>query len=95
MEHIAPQTENPEGGYSEYTEKFLEECMHSIGNFLLISKSHNCSIGNSAFAKKRQSYSHLAQQREVQNMTVDDIKWTEEKIRERKKKIIEEILSEY
>lgn len=95
VEHIAPQTENPGSGYSKYTQKFIDECINTLGNYLLISKSHNTSIGNSPFAEKRKTYTYLAQQREIQNMTTNNIKWTGEKIRKRKKNIIDMLMSKY
>ena len=74
LEHIAPQTENeePEAGYDEYDEEFIEEYLDCWGNYLLISKSHNSSIGNKPFAVKLASYNgpnSLAQQREIVEMT--------------------------
>jgi len=64
IEHISPQTPGdgeplasgyelePDGGYPDDFDKYL----HSIGNLLLISKSHNSSIGNSDFSSKLKSF---------------------------------------
>ena len=103
LEHIAPQTENgePEAGYGEYDENFRHECLNCLGNYLLISKSHNSSIGNKPFAVKLESYkdsNSLAQQREVVDMTQSSArasqnpKWTKKLIQQRNEKIIQFIL---
>lgn len=92
IEHIAPQTENPESGYDEYNEEFINEYIDCLGNYLLISKSHNASIGNRPFEEKRASYNRLYQQREVQEMTKDKAVWDKTKINERHEKIVNFIL---
>jgi hypothetical protein len=88
LEHIAPQTENPETGYDKYDEEFVHQHINSLGNYLLLSKSHNCSVGNKPFSEKRDSYKHMEQQREIQRLTTDNIFWTKDLIQERKKKIV-------
>ncbi len=92
LEHIAPKTpttgEPIAAGYCAYDEEFLHQYIDCLGNYLLISKSHNCSVGNKAFADKRASYKHLAQQREIQEMTKDAVKWTKSEIDERHDKIL-------
>jgi len=92
IEHIAPQTPtdgNPvAAGYGEYDEEFKQKYIDCLGNYLLISKSHNCSVGNRPFADKRATYNHLAQQREIQEMTKDNLTWTKQEIQKRKEKII-------
>ena len=93
LEHIAPQTENPETGYDRYDEEFVTQYINCLGNYLLLSKSHNCSIGNKPFAEKRATYEHLTQQREIQEMTKDNPIWTREHIQKRKEKIIRVIMS--
>lgn len=92
LEHIAPQTENPESGYDKYDEEFTNQHINSLGNYLLLSKSHNCSVGNRPFPEKRNSYTHLEQQREIQRMTNDEIIWTRDHIQNRKEKIVKFIL---
>ncbi len=92
LEHIAPQTENPETGYDTYDEEFVNQYINCLGNYLLISKSHNCSVGNKPFADKRESYKHSEQQREVQEMTKDNLNWTRSLIQERKDKIIKVLM---
>lgn len=92
LEHIAPQTENPETGYDTYDEEFVNQYINCLGNYLLISKSHNCSVGNKPFADKRASYKHSEQQREVQEMTKDNLNWTRSLIQERKEKIIKVLM---
>ena len=95
LEHIAPQTDNPENGYDTYDDEFRNQHMNCLGNYLLISKSHNCSIGNKPFADKRATYQYLAQQREIQEMTKDDLAWTRKRIMTRKKEIICALLKVY
>ncbi|WP_312356296.1 DUF262 domain-containing HNH endonuclease family protein [Empedobacter sp.] len=92
LEHIAPQTDNPESGYDKYDEEFVNQYINCLGNYLLLSKSHNCSVGNKPFADKRNSYNHLEQQREIQRMTIENIQWTRELIQSRKEKIVEFIM---
>jgi hypothetical protein len=88
LEHIAPQTENPETGYDNYDEEFINQYINCLGNYLLLSKSHNCSVGNRPFADKLHSYNHLEQQREIQKLTTENLTWTKELIKQRKDKII-------
>lgn len=97
LEHIAPKTENekPASGYGRYTDKFKEECIDCLGNYLLLSAPHNESIGNKPFEVKRNSYTKLAQQREIVEMTEDDKVWNREKIEKRKAKIIQFILDNF
>lgn len=92
LEHIAPQTENPESGYDIYDKEFANQYINCLGNYLLISKSHNCSVGNKPFAEKRSSYKHLEQQREIQEMSKNNLNWTRSLIHERKEKIIKAIM---
>jgi len=93
LEHIAPQTEKPEAGYDSYDEEFRNQYIDCLGNYLLLSKSHNCSVGNKPFADKRNSYNHLKQQIEIQEMTLDNPPiWTKKLIQERKNKIVDFII---
>lgn len=98
LEHIAPitkPTEVPESGYGEYDEEFKRDYLDSIGNHLLLSGRHNGSIGNRPFDEKRKSYSHLYQQREVQEMTKNGESWYKKQIDDRKNKIIKFLLDSY
>ncbi len=90
LEHIAPQTKNedPAAGYCEYDEDFRENYLDCLGNYLLLSGSHNCSIGNAPFADKRATYTHLLQQQEVREMTAQDCVWDKAKITARRNKIV-------
>lgn len=94
LEHIAPQMENPETGYDKYDEEFLTQHLDCLGNYILLSMNHNRSIGNKPFKEKRDSYTYLEQQLEVQKMTADNEIWTRQLIQERKQKIINFIMSE-
>ncbi|GHU37000.1 hypothetical protein FACS1894192_04830 [Bacilli bacterium] len=95
LEHIAPQTSGAEG-YPEDDQDFRENYLNSLGNYLLLSDSHNRSISNISFEEKRQTYqiSPLYQQREVVEMTDLDRKWTKELIVQRKQTIIDFIMEE-
>lgn len=90
LEHIAPVTKNeqPSAGYDNYDEEFINKYIHCIGNYLLISKSHNSSIGNKPFSNKLETYTHLKQQQEIQEMTKENKIWSRELIQKRKDKII-------
>lgn len=60
LEHIAPRTEpNRPHGYDDFKNNYL----NCLGNYLLLSKSHNCGVGNIKFSEKRATYIHNAQQR--------------------------------
>jgi hypothetical protein len=89
LEHIAPQTENPKNGYDVYDEEFREQYIDCLGNYLLLSKSHNCSVGNKPFTDKRDSYKHSNQQREIFEMTKDEQTWDKGHIQNRKGRITE------
>lgn len=93
LEHIAPQTENPETGYDKYDEEFIHQHINCLGNYLLLSKSHNCSVGNKPFADKRASYTYLEQQREIQEMTSENPTWTRDLIQKRKEKIVQFLMT--
>lgn len=90
LEHIAPTTPSDgtpiAKGYCEYDEEFKNMYLDCIGNYLLISKSHNCSIGNVSFADKLSSYNVLAQQREIKEIAKD--KWDKDAIKKRHDKIV-------
>ncbi|MCR4683755.1 MAG: DUF262 domain-containing HNH endonuclease family protein [Clostridiales bacterium] len=64
IEHISPQTEPDEQvstGYQiesdgRYSAEYRENYINKLGNLLLISQSHNSSIGNKPFSIKLDSY---------------------------------------
>ena len=91
LEHIAPQTQNTEinNGYCPYDEEFYNRYLECLGNYLLLSGPHNISLSNSRFQIKRESYTHLQQQLEVQRMTERDLHWNKEKIQQRHSKIVD------
>lgn len=96
LEHIAPQTPKKEEvakGYPEYTDEFRNKYLDSLGNYLLISKKHNSSIGNKNLKTKLETYTYLYQQREVVKMCLNKKKWSQSLIFSREKKIIEFILN--
>ncbi len=96
LEHIAPETPTDgtpvSAGYCEYDEEFKNQFIDCLGNYLLLSKSHNCSVGNRPFREKRATYLYLAQQREIQSVTAETEIWDKKQISQRKDKIIKYIL---
>lgn len=96
LEHIAPQTEpaNKPHGYGEYDEEFGQQFLDCLGNYLLVSKSHNCSIGNKPFDVKLKDYTYLQQQREVASYVGKSGLWDKEAILKRKNDIIQFIVAE-
>lgn len=95
LEHIAPQTE-PDSklhGYGEYDEEFRQQYLDCLGNYLLVSKSHNCSIGNKPFEVKLKDYTFLSQQREVKDYLGDSGIWDKPSIDRRKEKIVEYVIN--
>ncbi|MGB5024645.1 MAG: DUF262 domain-containing HNH endonuclease family protein [Saprospiraceae bacterium] len=78
IEHISPQIPNDEyltSGYevdenNNYTQEFIQDYLNCLGNLLLISGSHNASIGNKPFKNKFKSYNEnplLNQQGEIKS----------------------------
>lgn len=97
LEHIAPSTSSHYGrGYECYHTAGVDyqQIINCLGNYLLISKSHNCAIGNIAFSKKRATYIHNKQQREIQELVPEDGVWGQDIILKRKEKIIRFILAQ-
>ena len=92
LEHIAPKTENPETGYDSYDEEFKNQYLNCLGNYLLLSKPHNGWASNRPFQEKRNSYTHLKQQLEIQNMTTENLIWTKVLIQQRKDKIVKFVI---
>lgn len=103
IEHISPQIPTNgdpiASGYdidanNEYSEDFIEQQLNCLGNLMLISGSHNASIGNRAFSEKLMSYKAnplLKQQAEIVEFIDkehDISKWGESEIRKRHKKIV-------
>lgn len=89
VEHIAPQKEpdlKPHG-YDDYDQEFNNVYLNSIGNYLLLSKSHNSSLGNQVFSEKLRRYQDNRQQREVAEF-VENGCWTKASIAKRKEKIL-------
>ena len=99
LEHIAPTTptngEPIAAGYCEYDEEFKNQYLNCLGNYLLISKSHNSSIGNIPFNEKHKSYKRLEQQREIRELVSKDGVWSKELILKRKEKIVDFIMSNF
>ena len=103
IEHISPQTPtngaNIKSGYdvdknNQYSEEFKKSKLNSIGNLMLISGSHNASIGNKAFQDKLATYKQnplLNQQAEIEDFSKEykgySI-WKEESINQRNNKIV-------
>ena len=102
IEHISPQNP-PEGeelasGYdvnqdNKYEDCFLEKELNCLGNLMLISRSHNASIGNKPFEEKLSTYKSnplLKQQAEIPNFLDAETKgWKTIQIERRKNAILE------
>lgn len=103
IEHISPQ--KPTNGdplaigydvdeNNDYSIDFLNKELNSLGNLMLISGSHNASIGNKAFTEKLLSYKSnplLKQQAEIAEIVEKDTaKWGITEIHKRHKKIVED-----
>lgn len=97
LEHIAPGTEPEQKphGYDEYDEEFKNQYFDCLGNYLLLSKSHNCAIGNIPFAKKLETYTQNKQQSEIRKLVSGNGIWSKEVIEKRKEKIIRSIIDLY
>ncbi len=97
LEHIAPQTptsDHPENdGYDIYDDEFVNQYVDCLGNYLLLSKSHNCSASNSCFKTKREDYTYLQQQLEIRRLTEVDEKWDRKQILKRKENLIDFVLN--
>ncbi len=102
IEHISPKKPDNgviENGYDidenkNYDDEFESEYLHCIGNLMLISGSHNASIGNKPFTDKLESYNKnplLNQQAEIKNFSKIENGlpvWKKESIDERHQKIV-------
>lgn len=101
IEHISPQ--NPTNGEpiatgydvdqnNEYEQTFIDTNLNSLGNLMLISGSHNASIGNKPFSDKLLSYKSnplLKQQAEIVDfLEIAKIKWGSFEISDRQEKIV-------
>lgn len=100
VEHIMPQTlpEGPDSGYDVFDGDDAESrrlsYTNQLGNYILISGSHNSSIGNGCFSEKRKTYCYGYQQREVQDMTSGRNNWTCADIDNRKQKLVAFVLED-
>ena len=94
LEHIAPSTEPAVQvhGYDKYDEDFKNQYLNCLGNYLLVSKSHNSSISNITFPQKHRRYTALAQQREIQQLVPENGTWDRQVIQQRKEKIIDFVI---
>lgn len=102
IEHISPRhedTEKPCSGYEvdnngEYSLSFRENYINKLGNLMLISRSHNSSIGNKPFKEKLSSYNRLPlllQQAQIKDYIQDQIQpvWKSTEIDKRHKNMIQ------
>ncbi len=99
IEHISPQTPSKNSGYETdedgaYSLEFIEQYLNSIGNLVLISKSHNSSIKNMPFIEKLKRFENnkiLYQQSELREFArtneKEEIIWNSDSIKNRCKKI--------
>ncbi len=103
IEHISPQTPTDgklASGYQinengDYDDKFKNEYLNCLGNLMLISGSHNSSIGNKPFKEKLKSYIKnplLNQQAEIKDFISGNLKnplWDKTAIDKRHEKILD------
>ncbi len=102
IEHIAPQTPTDgtplEIGYEVtmdgvYDAEFNNDYLNCLGNLMLISGSHNASIGNRPFNEKLETYNLnplLKQQAEIKSfVNKETFLWDKQAIDKRQNKIIE------
>lgn len=99
IEHISPQTPTNGDpiatGYeinesNEYSEDFITYRLNSLGNLMLISGSHNSSIGNKPFFEKLKSYKKnplLNQQAEINDFAIKNT-WKSKSIIKRHEAIL-------
>jgi hypothetical protein len=97
LEHIAPSTEpsTKPHGYDTYDEEFRNKYLNCLGNYMLISKTHNCTISNLPFADKHKKYTYLVQQREVQSLIPESGTWNRDIIQTRKEKVIDFVMGNF
>lgn len=100
IEHISPQTEPNEAiaaGYdvdesNHYSDEFHNKYLNCLGNLMLISGSHNSSIGNKPFTSKLDSYNTnplLNQQAEIKTfIDTPVVEWKTKNIQKRHQKIV-------
>jgi uncharacterized protein with ParB-like and HNH nuclease domain len=104
IEHIAPQTPTNgdpiANGYGVYKDEtnptqgiVSGNWLNNVGNLMLISQSHNSSIGNKPFAEKLSSYGKdnlLNQQKQIETFVADKTKpvWDKSAIERRQQAII-------
>jgi hypothetical protein len=110
IEHIAPKTPTDgdpvANGYGLYNDKEHPEqgiesglLLNCIGNLMLISQSHNSSIGNKAFSAKLDSYGKdnlLNQQKEISSFvakTTEPVVWDYISINNRRDRILKAALA--
>jgi hypothetical protein len=97
LEHLAPSTEplvKPHG-YGVYDDEFKNQYLNCLGNYLLLSKSHNCSVSNNHLKDKIETYNHLAQQREIKDFITESGLWDKEAITNRKTKIVNFVMDNF
>lgn len=103
IEHISPQKpingECIKTGYdvnsnNTYSEDFINNYLNCVGNLMLISGSHNASIGNKPFKDKLKTYleSPVKQQLEINTLCIIENGakiWKKESIDKRRSKIVQ------
>ncbi|MCE1000933.1 HNH endonuclease family protein [Pseudomonas sp. NMI1173_11] len=93
---MAPSTEpaaRPHG-YGTYDETFKGEYLNCLGNYLLLSKPHNCAVGNIPFSEKLATYKHTFQQREIATFVSAGGLWDRDAIQVRHDKIVAALMAE-
>lgn len=97
VEHLAPTTEPKVKlhGYGVYDEEFKLQYLNCLGNYLLLPKSHNCSVSNNPLNDKIESYDRSYQQREIRDFISETGLWDREAITRRKTKLVKFVMDNF
>ena len=79
----------------EWIGPVINQYQNCLGNYLLLSKSHNCSISNNPFNEKLETYIDLKQQNEISGFITESGLWDNEAIAARKNKIVQFVMDNF
>ena len=86
-EHILPQ--NPGAGWTAFSNEDKKSLTDRLANLLPLSSAMNQSLGNSAFAKKREVYKNDSRYKVTRKFAEDFDDWTPEKLMARANELSE------